>query len=269
MLHIEVAGKTDVGRVRRKNEDALGAFPEISLFAVADGMGGHQGGAVASELTIESLRRSVVQTAGEDLTPIIDAAGRSSLGGRRLLMALDLANNQVLEASRNNPDLEGMGSAVAAVMLDHRFGQIAIGHVGDTRVYRIRDGRVDQLTEDHTLVQQLVREGRVRPESVRTDPNRHVLTQAVGVAPLMQATVRIEEPRTGDYYLLTSDGVHDVVDRLELLQIIDEAGGNLDRACDRMIALANERGGRDNASVLLLRCDERSASELEDPTIGV
>lgn len=268
MLHIEVAARTDVGRVRENNEDALGSFPDLALYAVADGMGGHAGGAVASELAIQAMRMSLAETIDEDLTPIIDAAGKSSLGGRRLLMALNKANDQVLEASRNDPRLEGMGAAVAAVMLDRRFGHLAIGHVGDTRVYQIRHGQIEQLTEDHTLVQQLVREGRIKPETIRRDPNRHVLTQAVGVAPLMRPGLRLEEPRAGDYYVLTSDGVHDVIETEEIAQLIEAAAGDLEAACDRLIGLANERGGRDNASVLILRCDERPTADLDDPTLG-
>jgi len=167
----------------------------------------------------------------------------------------------VFEMSQQDPTLTGMGTTVAAVLFDAEESVAGICHVGDSRVYRIREGAIERLTEDHSLVQQLLREGKIGPTDVKTFPHRHVLTQAVGVSPLIQPTVRLERPQSGDIYLLCSDGIHGVIDDEDILRIIKETSPDLEKACDTLVNLANERGGRDNSTIIALSYDE-------DPTVA-
>ncbi|MGE4089349.1 MAG: PP2C family serine/threonine-protein phosphatase [Candidatus Binatia bacterium] len=250
--------RTDTGKVRAKNEDASGFFPEAAFFIVADGMGGHMGGEVASTLTVETMHVALQETQGEDLTPITTQNGWCSVAGRRLFLALQRANHKVFEKSQQDPSLNGMGTTVAAVLFDRDESVASICHVGDSRVYRIRNHQIECLTEDHSLVQQLLREGKIRPQDVKTSPHRHILTQAVGVGPLVQPTVRLERPETGDIYLLCSDGIHGVIDDDMLLQLTLQNYPDLQKTCDALVNLANERGGRDNSTVILLSYDEGS-----------
>jgi protein phosphatase len=254
-MPIRGAVKTDVGKVRFKNEDTFGFFPDSAFYVVADGMGGHSGGEVASSLAVETMYRSVQETQDEDLTPIIDLQGQSSVGGRRLLIALEHANSKVFDASSQNPHLAGMGTTIAAVLFDNNQQQANICHVGDSRVYRIRACCIEQLTEDHSLVQQLLREGKISPCEAKTLPHRHVLTQAVGTSPVVQPALRVETPQPGDIFVLCSDGVHGVVEEEEILQAVIQREPDLQQACDDLVELANARGGPDNCTLILLRCD--------------
>lgn len=257
---IRGAVKSDVGKKRRKNEDAFGFFPELALYVVADGMGGHAAGQVASEMAVEAIRHSIIETADEDLTAATDAFGHHSVGGRRLVIALNDANERVLETSRQNPKMRGMGTTVAAVLFDEPYQMVAVCHAGDTRVYRIRDGSIEQLTEDHTLFQELVKEGKVRPDEVSSSKYRHVLSQAVGTHDVLHPELRLEQPRPGDVLLVCSDGVHDSVTPEEMLACVGRMPDDLDGACETLIDLANERGGKDNSTVLIVSYERRATS---------
>lgn len=259
---LEGAVRSHVGRVRKENQDAFGFFPDIGLFMVADGLGGHEGGRQASTLAVDVVRDNVAATDDEDLTPISDRAGLVSLGARRLLAAVVEANDRVRDAGRDLAR-RGMGTTVAALLFDRLYGVIAVCHVGDSRVFRLRDGELSQLTEDHTVVQQWVREGRIQPEEVAASPHRHMITQAVGTQESVRPDVRLERPRDGDVYVLTSDGVHDQISPDEMTTALSECRDDLEMACLRLIDLANARGGRDNSTVLLVRC---AASAMDDDT---
>lgn len=255
-MSIYGAVRTDTGKVRAKNEDASGFFPDSAFFVVADGMGGHAGGEIASTLAVETMRRAIQETQGEDLTPITIPGGWCSVAGRRLFLAVQQANNKVLEMSEQDPSLTGMGTTVAAMLFDEQESVAGICHVGDSRVYRIRNGTIERLTEDHSLVQQLFREGKIDEKELRTSPHRHILTQALGVGPIVQPAVRLERPQSGDFFLICSDGIHGLVEEQEMLNIISRAYPDLQNACDTLVNLANERGGRDNSTVMILSYDE-------------
>ena len=252
---IREAVKSDIGRRRHENQDAFGLFPDLSLYVVADGMGGHAAGAVASTVTVEAIHHSLVETQNADFTPIVDRRGYCSLAGRRLMIALQQANERVRDLGRANPEMHGMGTTAVAILFDHASGLLAVCHVGDSRVYRVRDDRIEELTEDHTVVQQLLKVGKIGPQDIKSSPLRHLLTQAVGTEDLVQPDLRLELPALGDVYVLSSDGVHDVVDRDEILQVLRDVGPDLDSACTRLIDLANERGGKDNSTVLIVSCE--------------
>lgn len=255
---IEAAGRTDVGRNRTNNEDAFGIFHDVALYIVADGMGGHAAGEIASSLTVETIHRSLTETDDAELTAVSDAAGNSSLGARRLMIAVQEANARIIDRSRDEAGLRGMGTTVAAVFFDRRYDSVAVCHVGDSRVYRIRDARIEQLTEDHTVVQHLINEGQMHPEQGRASSQRHVLTQAVGASDVLEPGLRLEQPRKQDVFVLCTDGVHDAVRKEEMLQVVLDAGARLEEACNRLIDLANQRGGKDNSTVVVVKCSSET-----------
>jgi len=253
---IHGAAKTDTGKVRTMNEDAFGFFPEIAFYVVADGMGGHAGGEIASSLAVETMHISINATKDEDLTPILDFHGQATIGGSRLLMAVEQANTQVLAKSQENSQLTGMGTTIAAMLFDPPEAQAIICHVGDSRVYRVRDSQIELLTEDHSLVQQLVRDGKIKPEERETFPQRHMLMQAVGINPAISPTIRVEKLERGDLFLLCSDGIHAVVRAQELLHIVLQHRDDFQQACDALLELVNVRGGPDNGTIMILQYEE-------------
>lgn len=266
------AGRSDVGRVRKENQDAYGLYPAAGLYVVSDGVGGHLAGSLASRMAVDELHRAFVRTDEADLTPVTDPAGHSSVAGRRLVIAIQDANQQIRESSRD-PSRHGMGATVVATAFDQAHGVVAICHVGDSRVYRVRGGVAEQLTEDHTMVQQWVREGRIEPEEAAASPHRHMITQALGSQDVLQPTLRLEVPASGDVFVLTSDGVHDVVPAEEIASVVTEAGDDVELASFRLVDLANERGGKDNSTVVLVQCvgpfgtGKAASQEDDEPTV--
>ncbi len=254
-MRIRGAAKTSSGVGRRTNEDAFAFLPELALFVVADGMGGHAGGEVASRLAVQTMRESFESTRDEDLTPLPDGTGMRSLAGRRLLIAIAEANARVLEYGGTDPRLRSMGAAIAALAFDPQAAQVAISHVGDARAYRVRNGEVEQLTQDHTVVQQLLGEGKITPADVPFYPDRHVLTRALGADPIVRPSFRLEALVEGDVLLLCSDGVHGVVDDAEMRDIVRRSACDLDEACRRLLALVDARGGSDDSTVLAVALD--------------
>jgi len=248
-----------VGLVRRENQDAYGMFPELGLYLVADGVGGHVGGRVASEMVVEATHRALA--AGE---PGNDASGVD----RRLLAAVQHAHRRVREARQDGAQ-PGMGSTVAAVLFDRHHGQVAICHAGDSRVYRVRAAALEQLTDDHTLVHEWVTEGKITAEDAASSPHRHIITQAVGTKETLAPSLRLERLLAGDVFVLTSDGIHDLVGPGEIADAVRAAGDDLERACARLIELANEHGGKDNSTTVVLRCHapENTARREEKPTL--
>ncbi len=178
-MSITTAVRTDCGKVRSRNEDAFGLFPDLQTYVVADGMGGQQGGTIASTLAVETIRHALLDTDVQVQTP-----SRTPLQpSQPLLHAVYRAHTQVLEVSHRQLELLGMSTTVAAVAFDSSQESAVICHVGNTRVYRLREAVLEQLTEDHTVAQQLVRAGLMSPHEWRTSRYRHVLTQAIGVGP--------------------------------------------------------------------------------------
>jgi serine/threonine protein phosphatase PrpC len=230
---------TDVGRVRSGNEDSY--FCGRTVFAVADGLGGHQGGEVASAAVVEPL----AALDGREFAEPGEAA-------EALAAAILEGNSAILERAAGDPGLWGMGTTVtAAALAGDRHLQLA--HVGDSRAYLLRDGSLDQLTTDHTVVGELVRRGRLTPEQAAIHPERSILTRAVGLDPRVPVdTPDPLELRDGDQVLLCSDGLTEAVDDgriAELLSATDDG----DAACRSLIDAANAAGGPDNITVVLLR----------------
>jgi protein phosphatase len=244
----ESAGRTDPGRVRRRNEDSFVLDPP--LFAVADGMGGAQAGEVASRLTAAAFRE---YHEADGLPP-----------EERLPAIIQEANRRIYERARSDSDVSGMGTTVTAALLTG--GRVTLGHVGDSRAYRIRTGELEQLTEDHSLVGDLMRSGRLTPEEAEAHPQRSVITRALGTDPEVDVDTLTVEAAPGDLFLLCSDGLTTMVAEDDIVGII-AAAPTLDDAARTLVKAANTGGGEDNVSVVLFRVegDEPTGDTLAAP----
>jgi serine/threonine protein phosphatase PrpC len=238
--------RSDTGRKRRRNEDSYVCEPP--LFAVADGMGGAQAGEVASRLAAGTLRE-----ASTDGTP-----------EERVAELIQEANRRVYQEAGEDATRRGMGTTVtAALALDDR---IVIGHVGDSRAYRIRGGELEQLTQDHSLVAELVRSGKLSPEEAENHPQRSVITRALGTDPDVDVDVFATDTQTGDVYMLCSDGLSGMVDDDAILQLVERHREDLDAAAKALVGAANREGGEDNITVVLFEIAEATAAPSVDET---
>ncbi|MGH3443542.1 MAG: Stp1/IreP family PP2C-type Ser/Thr phosphatase [Nitriliruptorales bacterium] len=237
MRRLDVAAVTDQGRVRKRNEDAL--YGGDAVFAVADGMGGHLAGDVASAtalLPVEALDGRVFPDAARTREALLDA-----------ILA---ANSAVASKAAAQPDLHGMGTTLTAIILEGR--RLHVGHVGDSRAYLVRDGALTQLTRDHTLVAQLVEEGQLTSEQAAYHPQRSIITRAIGVDPELHVDTLTIDLLDGDQVLLCSDGLTGPVSDEEILDVLTRAA-DADDAANKLVATANARGGPDNITVVLVR----------------
>jgi len=239
------AGRTDTGRKRRRNEDSYVIAPP--LFAVADGMGGAQGGEVASKLAAAAL---------EDTDP-----GRLT-GPARVASLIQEANRRVHERSSVDPATSGMGTTMTVALVESEG--VVIGHVGDTRAYRVRDGRIQQLTDDHSLVNELLKSGKLSPEEAETHPQRSVITRAVGTDPDVDVDSFIVDARDGDVFLICSDGLTAMVDDEDILHVVEHNHDNLDQVTKLLVAAANRGGGEDNITVVTFGIGADGDADLGD-----
>jgi protein phosphatase len=246
---------SDVGRKRKGNEDSLFVNPEQHLFVVADGMGGHAAGEIASKVAVDSINEFVCLTGGdEEITWPFGLDENISYDGNRLKTAIRYANRKVLEATKEKSEYEGMATTVAAVLVDGDSGNI--GHVGDSRVYLVRDGEISQLTSDHSWVNEQIQSGVISPDQARTHPLRNVVTRALGGKPDLQVDMQQHKAKAGDILLLCSDGLTTMIPDDEIARLMREAGGDVDKAAQSLVSSANAKGGEDNITVLLIRFDE-------------
>jgi protein phosphatase len=230
---VEQAGKTDVGRQREANEDTF--VIDVPLFAVADGMGGAQAGEIASQMAKE-----VLESRDED-------AGTPE---ERLIRMIRLANRRIYEKARDDEGRHGMGTTATAAILEGRA--VTVGHVGDSRAYRLRDGSLEQLTHDHSLVSELVRSGQLTPEAAENHPQRSIITRALGPEADVEVDAHSHAARDGDVYLLCSDGLTGMVSDREISTHLRNAR-SLEEAAETLVRAANQNGGKDNITVVLFR----------------
>lgn len=242
------AGTTDAGRKRRRNEDSF--VREPPLFAVADGMGGAQAGEVASRLAAAAFREF---HEADELDP-----------EERVATIIQEANRRIYERARSDAQASGMGTTITAALVSG--GSVAIGHVGDSRAYRLRGGKLEQLTEDHSLVADLVRSGRLTPEEADTHPQRSVITRALGTDLEVDVDTFTVEAEAGDLFLLCSDGLTTMVDDEEIAQMVANAD-SLEHATKALVKAANRAGGEDNVTVVLFRLEGEPAS-IEDTAVS-
>lgn len=241
-LRLRVGARTDVGRVREGNEDSFMA--QLPLLAVADGMGGHQGGEVASKLALETLKKA--------------ADGQVAL-----VEVVHQANRAVFDKAAQDPGLAGMGTTLTVFLVDGNTLRLA--HVGDSRAYLLRDGQLQQITKDHTVVQRMVDEGRITPPEAQIHPQRSILTRALGVDEDIQVDQASIEPQPGDRLLLCSDGLTGMIEEDVILRILTQEQ-DPQAASDALVEAANEAGGQDNVTAVVIDVVEHSADPAVETT---
>jgi PPM family protein phosphatase len=247
-------GVTDVGRKRTNNEDAFALRPEFNLFLVADGMGGHSSGEVAAQLAVNQIVSFFKDhSLTEDSTWPYAYDDSLSFPGNKLRTAIALANDQIQSYSTEHPESRGMGTTVVAALVDSE--KVVISHVGDSRAYMLSDGSLKLLTLDHSWVSEQVRLGFLTESEAARHPFRNVITKALGTRDQAQADVLEIEVPLGARLLLCTDGLNSMAPDEEIYKVL-ASGGDLEATCKALVALANERGGEDNITVLLL---ERTA----------
>jgi len=243
---------SDVGRKRKGNEDALFLNEEQGLYVVADGMGGHAAGEVASRVAVEAIAEFVSLTGGnQEITWPFGLDDSISYEGNRLKTAVRHANSRVIEATRESTEYEGMATTVAAVLVDGNLANLA--HVGDSRIYVWSSGAIAQLTRDHSWVNEQIETGAISPEQARSHPLRNVVTRALGGRADLVVDIQSRHMAAGDMLLLCSDGLTTMVADDDIARILGEAQGDVAKAAAALVGEANERGGEDNITVVLLK----------------
>jgi len=249
---IEIIALSDTGQVRQNNEDSVGTLSNHGLVVLADGMGGHKGGEVASSICVNSILTEMDERLEKhDLeTQTINETGYSN---ESLLIqhAIEHANETVHQTAQSQPQYQGMGTTVVVLMFyDNR---VSVAHIGDSRCYRYRDQSMEQITKDHTLLQELIDRGFYTPEEARKSLNKNLVTRALGIDPIASPDISEEIALTGDIFLLCSDGLTDMLTDEQICLTLEEFSDNLEDAAKQLISKANENGGKDNVSVILCK----------------
>jgi serine/threonine protein phosphatase PrpC len=234
------AARTDTGRQRNANEDSL--FTRATLFVVADGMGGAQAGEVASKTAAESFDRELPQAPPE----------------RVLRETIEVANRTIHERARKDPELAGMGTTITAAILDPEAEEVAIGHVGDSRAYRLRGGRFERLTRDHSLVEEMRRKGQLTDAQAEDHPQRSIITRALGPEPEVEVDVQTVPAQAGDVFLICSDGLTTMLGDEQIGRLLSRAT-SMESAVRALVDEANRAGGRDNITVVAFRLEDAAA----------
>jgi protein phosphatase len=258
-LALEVAGKTDVGCVRANNEDNFGYDSRYGIFVVCDGMGGQAAGEVASKMGVDVLldyfRNEASATEAHSGNGSNGDAAHSATGGAKSLAdAIQLANSKIFQAGQAQQARQGMGSTIVAALV--RGNSLTIGHVGDSRIYLVRQGAIQQLTQDHSLVMEQVRRGYITLEQAQKSELQNIILRALGSEEAVEVDVEDLLAVPGDLLLMASDGLTRHVQDEEILEIVQEPG-DLEQRCSELVQLAKDRGGDDNITCLLVRIVSR------------
>lgn len=247
---LEIVRLTDVGQRRAHNEDAVASDSAKGLVVLADGMGGYQAGEVASEMAILSLTAELLERLPEP------CAHRERAPSRRaeamlIVNAVKNANEVIYRVSQSQPQCAGMGTTLVIGVFTHN--QLLVGHIGDSRMYRLRKQVLKQVTEDHSLLQEQIKSGLITAEQAKYSTNKNLVTRALGVDPEVELELNHCDVEVGDIYLLCSDGLTDMVDDYEIQMTLNQYLPNLHGTAQALVNLANAHGGKDNISVILVR----------------
>lgn len=246
------AARTDVGRKRQGNEDSLCVAPDLGLYVVADGMGGHAAGEVASRLAVDTILEWMQKyLGGADLAILGQPIATCSREAAFLLSSLQVANRMIFDAAQGRREYRGMGTTLVSVLAVN--DNVTLAHVGDSRIYRIRDDRIVQLSRDHSVVQQQVDRGILSAEEAHESQYRHLITRALGLKESVEVDLTEEPVLPGDILLLCSDGLSDLLEDEEILAIVREHAEDLEKACQALVDRANYKGGDDNITALLIQ----------------
>lgn len=254
-MTISYGACTHVGMKRDHNEDAYLVFPEERLFAVADGMGGHASGEVASRIACDELRQFFEMTGKDrDATWPFKLERARSYDENRISVAVRVANQAVFDRSASDARCRGMGTTIVAGHFTED-ARLIVGHAGDSRAYRFREGQLSRLTVDHSLVEEYIRLGRLTEEEAKNFPQKNIILRALGQQRSVDVELAALETRPGDVYLLCSDGLSGMLEDEQTAAILAETAGDLDRCARELVAAANDNGGLDNVTCVLARVE--------------
>lgn len=257
-FRVRAFGMTDVGRARERNEDNLILVPHEGLYIVADGMGGHASGQLASRLAVTHITEFMcVQRKRPDFTLPFPPDPARSPQANLLACAIQHANERIFIESCKNTANEGMGTTITAIFdPGPSSDSILLAHVGDSRIYRFRDGGLTQVTADHSLLNHLLDTGKLTPEEADKFPNKNVIFRALGLKDYVEVDTQECKKRDGDLYMMCSDGLSDLVEEWVMGQILTDSQHNLKDACRALIDMANRNGGKDNITVMLVYVEQ-------------
>src|ERR1043166_2537129 len=248
---LEFATATDPGRVRSHNEDSVGSDPEIGLAVLADGMGGDNAGEGASGIAVAVITTELKRILASAEPYQADPGTGEAVGVKLLRENATKANTSIFEAAKSQPQYAGMGTTlVVTLFYDNRM---CVAHIGDSRLYRLRGEVFEQVTRDHSLLQEQIDSGMITKEAAKLSQNKNLVTRALGIDPEVEAEIHVYETKPGDIYLLCSDGLSDMVEDEEIHLSLSALQANLQLAADQLVQQANDNGGRDNVSVILVR----------------
>jgi protein phosphatase len=248
---LEFASATDPGIVRSHNEDSMGADAELGLAVLADGMGGYNAGEVASGIAVAMLTKEMRLALAQHKAHEVDPASRQLWAERLIRENASKANAAIYQAAHSQPQYAGMGTTLVVALFHN--DRVTVGHIGDSRMYRMRGDGFEQVTRDHSLLQEQIDSGMITREQARFSQNKNLVTRAVGVDPEVDTEVHSYEVRPGDIYVLCSDGLTDMVPDEDIQNALEMLQANLPLAASQLVQLANDAGGRDNISVILVR----------------
>ena len=248
---LEITGLSDVGQKRSHNEDSIGSDAGLGLAVLADGMGGYKAGEVASAIAVNVVMENIRKGLAKQPPGELDEESGYTKGSLIVREAVGVANETIFQTAQSQPQCQGMGTTLVAVLFyDDR---VTVAHVGDSRLYRFREGELEQVTVDHSLLQELVDKGFYTREEAKHSVQKNLVTRAMGVEPTVIADIQEEAVLPGDTYLMCSDGLSDLVEDGDIHLTLSKYNANLEQAAQQLIQLANQNGGTDNISVILAR----------------
>ncbi len=248
---LQIVSTTDPGRVRGHNEDCVESRPELGIVVLADGMGGYNAGEVASGMATSLIAAGLSQNWTKDVLKKLDRDGAKALSQSILQTQVKHANTAIFDAAQKDPQCAGMGTTLVACMFYDNF--LTVGHIGDSRLYRLRNDALEQVTRDHSLLQEQIDSGLITKEDARSSHNKNLVTRAVGIDPDVETEIHSYDVLESDIFLLCSDGLNDMIEDDEIQMTLIALRSNLELTAQQLVQAANDAGGRDNVSVMLVR----------------
>jgi len=255
-MNLLAAGLSDVGLQREHNEDSFCILPEFDLYIVADGMGGHKAGDVASKMATHAIAAFFQATAAEDATWPFHFDPHLSVDENRLITGIKVANKKIFEASARHQDVQGMGTTIVGCLFSRTRDKVYVAHVGDSRCYRVREGEITLLTRDHSLLNDYLLVMPDMTQEQKDELPKNVITRALGMQDTVVVDLVPEQPKTDDCYVLCSDGLSGLVTDEIIRDVVLDGKGDLDEAVKKLIDAANAKGGDDNITVVCVKIAE-------------
>lgn len=248
---LQIVSLTDPGKIRGHNEDCVESRPGIGVVVLADGMGGYNAGEVASGMATSLIASGLTNVWDRGALKSLDREQASALSQQLLQQQVMHANTAIFEAAQKDPQCAGMGTTLVACIFYDNF--LTVGHIGDSRLYRMRNDMLEQITRDHSLLQEQIDSGLISKEDARQSHNKNLVTRALGIDPEVEAEIHSYEVLEGDIYLLCSDGLNDMIEDEEIQMTLIALRSNLGLMAQQLVQAANDAGGRDNISVMLIK----------------